>query len=1034
MSLRQTKQLIVQIEELLEHGKNAAQAAQMANDYNELCLEVAHRLSQCITLLENGNIAGCIQLAGVSPPLTELVALLKFASLERWKAHCQQSNLPFPTPFDDTAINGLITALQQEDTIGPDHPLSREFSRHMMARDMEAAYAVLKVILEKDPSNQSANNIKPEIEESILKLRGAKLQEVVNRNDLEGANNTIENIEALPFADASQISCWPAAKNLQCYLWANKINAAYGERDWQFCLEQLDKVDVAKKDFSSIQLPAQTEQVLQQIRTWASGMESEWMLEANYDDSLQQVNMFLSTQKSERASGVRRKREEIVALQEELALLWDNLKALGKTIPQEVQEAFRAESEALTTEATRRRRGKRLLVTTCVMIALSLATFVTISLVSKDSAVKLLANLEDYKKDRQVGLMEAGIKGLKLKSLKGILVPGFSGKLSEFEQYIEEELETKNNTDALVEKLESLQQFTSIDVSDHIAVKKTAEQFTVATGKIPTLAPEFRKPMEDRIAVCKDKWQSRFKGRKSALLTAYEDLLEKMEKVKNTTLKPGQGLKPAQDGLAELEKFNSEWNKVTNGVPGLLAPSSSHLQRQSQLSAAIEKAKADISAMQVLLKSTKSAVDSGNLAGYFSSLSRYPHDNLITSREKSAASAITSLMITERGVQALLFHPGPKISLTFLDALVKPVSFVRQIPLKAGDASTIRFVKLMTEDQINKCEVRYIYSPTSEGGIAKEEIVYFHPVNKLPPNLPFGWNQKYRYILHRGGTGRWRDSEISNRMDGFIWRNDDEFSKKISTQLSHQRAITGCGIDQMADVNAGKWNDSALDVLGNIYRFGAGNCIRNIQELQGYNEVFLGYLAWQMFKLIELDPLGWGYSWSITAQSDRKYFEEQIGVDKIITTPAPNWMRFSGREKFLDPKTNISKLTQFFIFANSRSYTYKEEALAFHKLLQRAYKNGNNVKFIGHLDIDGKPTPTLAGAQGEIILGINKDSKIAVIYKYDPGKNSFTKVGTPLPLTPLFKVSGARLEMLSGYQAKFGTIPGNFLPLYFRLK
>ena len=156
MNLRKMGRLVQQLKEEMHNGAHRAQAARLAKEYYELCEVNLHRLEQSASMVESNNIVGAVQLANQSPPLMEVLTVLNFDKVELWCDYCRKNDLPQPPQFDEDSIKILTHALKNEDEIGPSHPLSREYARLMIDRNLPDAFGVLRAILEKDPGNQAA--------------------------------------------------------------------------------------------------------------------------------------------------------------------------------------------------------------------------------------------------------------------------------------------------------------------------------------------------------------------------------------------------------------------------------------------------------------------------------------------------------------------------------------------------------------------------------------------------------------------------------------------------------------------------------------------------------------------------------------------------------------------------------------------------------------------------------------------------------------------------------------------------------------
>ena len=304
MNLRQSKALVTKIRELLHRDQHKPQAARLAKEFLEICEATNKRLEQCVSMVENHNIVGAVQLANQSPPVMEMIKILSIDEASKWAQYCDNQNLPQAPVFDASSIRALTHALQNEDEIGPTHPLSREFTQLMMSRDFTGAYGVLQAILELDPSNQSANQARPEVEQGVLRTHAKKLNAALRDNDIDVVNRLVEEVEDMPFFEAKQLDCWPQAKACQVNQWLGQASTAIQAQDWRTSSELLDKVLQAQKQVAGLSLNQKQENFVREASEWTEQKESTWLKEEEYNDAVRQLDAFLQNRENDRARNV----------------------------------------------------------------------------------------------------------------------------------------------------------------------------------------------------------------------------------------------------------------------------------------------------------------------------------------------------------------------------------------------------------------------------------------------------------------------------------------------------------------------------------------------------------------------------------------------------------------------------------------------------------------------------------------------------------------------------------------------------------
>ena len=1051
MNLRQSKALVTKIQELLHRDQHKPQAARLAKEFLEICEATNKRLEQCVSMVENHNIVGAVQLANQSPPVMEMIKILSIDEASKWAQYCDNQNLPQAPVFDASSIRALTHALQNEDEIGPTHPLSREFTQLMMSRDFTGAYGVLQAILELDPSNQSANQARPEVEQGVLRTQAKKLNAALRDNDMDAVNRLVEEVEDMPFFEAKQLDCWPQAKACQVDQWLGQTSAAIQAQDWQTSSELLDKVLQTQKQVAGLSLNQKQENFVREASEWTEQKESTWLKEEEYNDAVRQLDAFLQNRENDRARNVSHRLKDLREAKRQLDECWARLQAIEQAVPRELQGRTQRERAGLARDIQQMEKGNVGVTVVVVAACLAICAFVVVCIVSQNSGKELRANLESAIAERRVGSLKGSLTGIKMLDLKKFLVAGLKETMSEAQLLIKQEEEQLAAVDA---HLSGLEKEKGANFGNQRGNDKNIELFTdkliTATNMVAKLAPEFVSGQEDRLVVVQSQWLTVLREEATKKATEDTDLLVQMEAILNKDLQPGKGPVPVRKGLKDIQPLLTQWHTTTNRQVPMLQPGTAIRQRFANVEAAHVQ-------YGGFLRDWDNAFQAAEVAGTAANPTKVTLQDYLAAIAKLQTNALTEPNI----VDDLKLIAQAKID---LDVIIKeqitPATFKGDadflmklsgpLSLKpdAPDGPAIIFLddKFITQKYVN-CEVVWIVAVT----FAESEMKLFSLKSVQGPwdilyiesgQPGFEFNKKCR--LHKFYRGNRNQIAFSEEVYRPIPDNNQAYRlviiKDVSSYLSQKNIIRGrLGISDLWDRDKKEWTSETLAILDRLNQFvrndaEVGVTIPNIQLPDGQlgthtlknvsNPWFIAYLAGNLYEFMDLMPGEWGLEWSPQVQRDRESLRK-LRADNI---KAGDWMISDLRER----KEWLALRTHFF---NAAKISYVKEAREYHRLLSSAYDGGRGIRFSGYQRPDMDDTLQWLEQEnpGSEIFGFTTNG-YELLYTRNPDGKFIIVSGNvqPLTYTPLFSLSKDRKQLLDNFIKTMnnGDYDGHLPPLF----
>ncbi len=181
------KQLVDQIRELTRSGELERNPVveEFAEQFAELCHEACGRLRRGAEFIEKGMRSEAVHEAETPPPLLELVALLRFDEMKRWRNICIDLEL---TSFPDIPTDTVARLREECERERVFSPLLKEYRRCVYQGDQTGCIRALRELREKDPDNPSwAENLRP-LEEAQLDELLDQVDEALAARDLARLN------------------------------------------------------------------------------------------------------------------------------------------------------------------------------------------------------------------------------------------------------------------------------------------------------------------------------------------------------------------------------------------------------------------------------------------------------------------------------------------------------------------------------------------------------------------------------------------------------------------------------------------------------------------------------------------------------------------------------------------------------------------------------------------------------------------------------------------------------------------------------
>jgi len=968
MNLREIKELTRKLSELIQKDLHKTQESKLAGDYEGACKDANKRLVQCSRMLEEGNMPGAVQLANVNPPLMELIRALTWEDAGIWREYCNTKSLPSPPAFEGHAIKLLTQALVNEDTIGPEHPLSKEFSSLTMKKRPEEAYRVLCVILEKDPNNQSYTSIKPELEQYIIEQKTNMLAQAVAKNDTPEVLALMREIEDFTFANLPEIEIWPQAKTLECYDWIAGIDECRQTNNWMGAQERIQNIDQARTEFPSCQITPEYEQYLNGMRSWVQQEEMEWLTQLNLDEAVRDLEVFLSNRENDRLMHRRVKYRDLLTLQYDLGTVWNDLQSLGQAIPDSLVRRFREEEDALDYDIERALVVRKWTYTIATAASVVLCAFLAVCLVNYNKAKTIMAKLEQYKKDRNIQQVDFALSDIDMVKLKRLVTPGFKQSLAEADAYVKQEKARLTQVAKDLAELDKLRasNFKGLALDNSFSLESTEKKLVKTAELVANLPPINIKTNDHQLIAFTNSWQiflaPEYKKRQGQL----DAILLKM-KNNQTNLVLASGPVIVERGVLAFDALMTEWNKTSDIKVAYLQPTSAQSTKFVNFKTSKELIQADLVEWKISNTKLSRASLLNNLGLYLSTLNEIATNKITSSTSKKSILKIESQNLDQKRIVTDLLAPDNLKTHNNFPKLIDSFS-LRPKTIKDPDFIT-EYNNIVNSKKINQIELFIVDLFDNNNKRQGYDLVYvLKPArlevgakNPVPMYIEYESQEKFQIKMQI-----YKKTVIRNNQTCTPVVNPGE-----SRRVSHNTIIIETNLDHLWDgaPNKKMWVGDILDSLdllnkrmvhngpfGRVYREKVQKTKNPYHPIS--NAMLGAYLLHRLLVLTKTESEEWGMVWCPLA---REHIQKLKDNYNIAVMREEDWLEKIKKDQFNKDR----KLDLFFCEAlgfklasmpargfdpSQAKYGYIQEAKAYHKMISSAYGQGKGVVVVGHAD------------------------------------------------------------------------------------
>jgi hypothetical protein len=187
--MKHEQELIQKIIELVRTSRMARtpQVEDLADSYANLCVGINVRLMKCAEFIEKGMRSEAVHEAQVAPAVLELVRMVQFQEVAKWRAFCQEQQLPVPPQIYNDIAEKLRKELPKELEMDP---LLRQYRRLVHQGKSNESMALLRQIIALDPAN-------PVWKENLAALEDEHFDDQLHEIDLALKQNDTVKLKSL---------------------------------------------------------------------------------------------------------------------------------------------------------------------------------------------------------------------------------------------------------------------------------------------------------------------------------------------------------------------------------------------------------------------------------------------------------------------------------------------------------------------------------------------------------------------------------------------------------------------------------------------------------------------------------------------------------------------------------------------------------------------------------------------------------------------------------------------------------------------
>lgn len=1003
------------IAEATRGGKSAAGVfSALAADYSEVCGKLNVRLDQLREVLEGGDAQQALLMAEVYPPVIDEAEALNFPKLDEWRRQCQASKIPVPPEIRSVVIRQLKEIYEQG--VSANHAIYKEYRSAILARDDDNAFALAKAIEKLNPADTNARSERDRLENKVFNSRVAALSDALAADDKARILRALSAVERLGLSEresvapAVQQACeirrldeaWAATGKINGFI--AQVQTAQQAGDWASVREMVARVEALAAEHQIEPSPEQAD-IIAAGRIYFSREQEIALDNSRFQDAINSLTAHLEiVERRTKARGTLRI-AELQALSAGLVRYWQSVESFSMRVEDEIAHRVSEQTEALHKEIARMQRRRLGMTLAAVFVITAFAAVVGWYSFQHYRANEAAMEIREGIAGRHVGVTKRLVQ-----DAEASLLPKYSavlaGAIEEARAFQREATETLKMAERHVAEFEMLADGGSFpnsnpigqfldapwspewgniefSESDPVEVHST---FEALEKEIASLPGEFQTPFKLRMQKSRELlagWLAKMCEKSRYLV---RDRLDVYELATKPTLEKEQSLadfrKAFDPALADAKRWATAIPLPMFELPPELA---------ARLDAVVAKLSSLKSGLDVC-ESSVAAMGTAKTAEEFKiALAKLADSNLTFLREVAAARAAVPVQTTPNIILGSLLFPGDSAAWW---ACAKGGDGMSLHPPNLIPAENTAYEKLLIDSNSDN-----IFEAHIEGSPSR--IVY--TANE-------GLSEKTNSVGNRVFSGKIFDPHFDTAGVKFSARSYDSM-----TYDNRVRATAA------TDIRRAPFSTIYSAIFSEQFMQDSGDIVAPVWALldratgaDAKSPAYLAFVAQQIQDMIAVRPQIWGTHFSPAAIAFLKTVKDRLAGERVASGA---WMIPAKAQAIEKKLGNIfSKPTAF------------EKEAVYHQELAKFTKD-HGLEFAGYVGADGEPILDSRASGAESLFGLSGTiSTNAPARIFESREGGHRALGTPIPLTPLFRFAGDRREALQN-AAKASGLSGSSLPV-----
>jgi len=968
------------IESALKRGlPDIGALSALAADFDEHCRKLNGRLEQLQSVLDSGDERQALLMAEEYPPVMDEAQALSFPKLGQWREMCSANHLAIPPELRTSVVQQLNVIYAKG--ITSSHSIYKEFRTAVLERDDARALVLARTIEKLNPADVNAKSERERIEKKVFNSYVTILGESIQSADVMRILRSLAATEALGLpdreSDSSQVQeareirrkhdARQAEGKIVEYL--SEMASAGKSGHWVRVRELIARIEGLAVEHKLI-LPPDQIAAIADGRSLFTEKQNAAIKSAEFKEALKNLLTHAEAVESKTQAKGGSTASELHALLSELSRHWQTVEGFSMKVDHEVIEKVSRLVEILRSEIARLQKRRVATVSASVALAVVVVSVTGWFLLglfrAKESAALIRTEIAARHCTAAARLAsEAESKGL----------PRFS---SELVGAIESAAVFQKSVETSVKLADShLEEFEVLAERDKFGggiPADVSDRFARLDKEITSLPGEYQTTFKTRMEKCRESLESWLASQGESNTAKLTELLDAFECKNKPLLEKDQSIVEFRTVLASASMAADAWRPLAESrLPALKIP--------ADLASRVEITRSKLETLKSGLTQCDEALDgmarATNVKEYQEALAKLGASEMIfLSDVRAARLAQPAQPGIEEFMARLLFPDDPSAWIACKNG-GEAMDLHPQTLLPREDAA---YDKLLNDPYSDK-----IYQASITG--SPDRIIYTQgaPLSSDP-----------------GADGRldYSGKVFDPRYDG----NSIKFSLRSFSSESHENST-----------RAKFAGDKRLSTFSTVYSamspksFMAnnGNIVHSVWELidraTATNEkspVYMAFVAQQIQDLVSVRPYAWGVHFTPGAKAFLTDVKDKLGGERIVSG---SWMFPETSERA------ANKLGDIF----SKTTSFQKEA-SFNRAVTVAVVN-SGLDFAGYVDFAGRPVLSDKISPPDALFGLNgtiNENAPARLFDRESDGQSYRTVGTPIPLTPLFRFTGERKEVL----------------------